>query len=55
MKKIEWGNVPQWVSAISAYDFDRDKHPTAVRLNALVKQIEKLQKDIEVCFLSVTP
>jgi hypothetical protein len=39
----------------SAYNYDRDKHPTAIRLDAVVKQIERAQKDIDGCFLSVTP
>jgi hypothetical protein len=37
------------------YGYDRSKHPTALRLEAVVKQIERAQKDIEDCFQSVTP
>jgi hypothetical protein len=39
----------------SAYDFNRDKHPISLRLTALNKQLEKVGKDIEDCFHSVTP
>lgn len=47
----------------SAYNGERDKTPNserdktsvASRFNALTRQVEKLERDIDVCFLSVTP
>lgn len=39
----------------SAYDYDRDKHPISLRLAALNKQLEKVGRDIEDCFHSLTP
>ena len=47
----------------SAYNGERDKSPNserdktsvASRFNALTRQVEKLERDIDVCFLSVTP
>lgn len=40
---------------VSAYSNERDKHPVVSRLNALAKQVEKLERDIDVCFLSLAP
>lgn len=39
----------------SPYGYDRSKHPTAVRLRAIAKQLENVEKEIEKCFRSVTP
>jgi hypothetical protein len=39
----------------SSYGYDRDKHPTGLRLKSVVQQIVKVQRDIEDCFQSVTP
>jgi hypothetical protein len=39
----------------SAYNNERDKTAVASRFNALTKQAEKLERDIDLCFLSVTP
>jgi hypothetical protein len=39
----------------AAYDYNRDKHPISLRLTALNKQLEKVGRDIEDCFHSVTP
>jgi hypothetical protein len=37
------------------YGWDISKHPTYIRLEAVIKQIVKVQKDIVDCFKSVTP
>jgi hypothetical protein len=37
------------------YNWDRSKHPLAIKLSELVKQVEKARADIEACFRSVTP
>jgi len=42
-------------SDLSVYNYDRSKHPTYLRLEALVEQIDKTAKDIEACFNSVKP
>jgi hypothetical protein len=40
---------------LAPYGWDLSKHPTYIRLEAVTKQIEKVQKDIVDCFKSVTP
>lgn len=46
--------IPKEADA-SAYNNERDKTPVASRFAALTKQVEKLERDIDVCFLSVAP
>ncbi|NVN85760.1 MAG: hypothetical protein HXX15_06685 [Rhodopseudomonas sp.] len=39
----------------SQYNWDRSRHPLAIKLQDLVKQVEKARTDIEACFRAVTP
>ncbi len=40
---------------MSPYNYNSDKHPASVRLEAIRKQIEKAENDIEACFKTVAP
>jgi hypothetical protein len=39
----------------SQYGFDRSKHPLAIKLHGLVKQVDDARKSIEACFRALTP
>lgn len=40
---------------LSVYNFERSKHPTYLRLEALVEQMGKVGRDIEACFNTIKP
>lgn len=39
----------------SQYNYNRDKHPIAIRLETFGKRIEKIERDIHDCFNAVVP
>lgn len=40
---------------LAVYNYDRSKHPSYVRLEALVEQISRTEKEIDACFNTVKP
>lgn len=40
---------------LSQYGYDRSKHPAAIRLDAVMDRLDKVQQDIEDCFRATTP
>lgn len=40
--------------SLSAYDYNIDRHPTAIRAKAIANQIRKAEDDLQACFKSLT-
>lgn len=42
------------LARLSAYDYNIDRHPTAIRAKAIANQIRKAEDDLQACFKSLT-